>query len=133
MPRRNPVTGDPLLDRLRAERERRDWSQQRLAEETGYASYQSIFNWESGANQPRLGNLRKWAGALGYDVALSPRAATVAELPAGEAYDADLRHLAELVNGFVYAGDRLEAVLRAVEVLRTHPDLAKRLLDGDGS
>lgn len=70
MPRRNPATGDPILDRLKAERERRGWSQQHLAEEIGRSTYQTIFNWESGTNDPTLNHLRHWAAALGYVVTL---------------------------------------------------------------
>lgn len=50
------------------------------------------------------------------------------QLPPGKAYTGDLQILAERVNGFVYAGDRLSAVLDAVRVLRGDPELAARLL-----
>jgi len=43
--------------------------------------------------------------------------------------DRDLERLIEKVNGFVYQGDRLNAVLETVRVLRTNKALAARLLD----
>jgi len=72
MPRRNPTTGDPILDALRAERERRGWSQTDLAQRIGRSTYQTTYNWESGTNEPTLSSLREWAGVLGYDVTLTP-------------------------------------------------------------
>lgn len=42
--------------------------------------------------------------------------------------DKDLQVLAERVNGFVYAGDRLNAVLDTVRELKADPELAARLL-----
>lgn len=48
------------------------------------------------------------------------------ELP--EALDKDLRTLAVRVNGFLYHGDRLEAVIDTIKALRADPDLAARLL-----
>jgi transcriptional regulator with XRE-family HTH domain len=81
VPRVNPPTGDPILDALRRERERRGWSQHRLANEIGRATYQTIFNWESGTNEPILGHLRHWAAALGFAIVLEP---FPAEQPEGE-------------------------------------------------
>jgi hypothetical protein len=49
------------------------------------------------------------------------------EEPATGANEA-LKQLVERVNGFVYAGDRLNAIVEAVAVLRKDPDLARRLL-----
>jgi hypothetical protein len=48
--------------------------------------------------------------------------------PPGGDYSSDLRLLAGEVNGFVYQGDRLNAVLDTVQVLRANPELAARLL-----
>ncbi len=52
------------------------------------------------------------------------------ELPTNETFAADLILLAERANGFVYHGDRLEAVIRTVKVLRAYPELARRILEG---
>ncbi len=54
-------------------------------------------------------------------------------LPSDGAYTADLRLLAARANGFVYHGERLEAVIAAVKVLRADPDLARRLLTVEAS
>jgi hypothetical protein len=40
----------------------------------------------------------------------------------------DLETLAARVNGYVYHGDRLNALVGTVEALRADPDLAARLL-----
>ena len=40
----------------------------------------------------------------------------------------DLETLATRVNGYVYHGDRLNALVETVEALRADPDLAARLL-----
>jgi hypothetical protein len=40
----------------------------------------------------------------------------------------DLKALAVRVNGFLYHGDRLEALIDTVKALRADPDLAARLL-----
>lgn len=62
---------DPLVAQLRAIRCERGLSLQAIAELMGRASYQSVWQWESGTSEPRVGNLREWAAALGYDLALS--------------------------------------------------------------
>jgi transcriptional regulator with XRE-family HTH domain len=72
MPKINPPSSDPIRAFLRAERERRGLSQDDLAWMINRASYQTIWQWESGANSPTIDNLRQWANALGYDVALTP-------------------------------------------------------------
>jgi transcriptional regulator with XRE-family HTH domain len=72
MPKKNPATGDPILDTLRAERERRGWSQTDLAQRIGRRTYNTPYQWESGSNEPTLSSLREWARALGYDVTLTP-------------------------------------------------------------
>lgn len=76
MPRKKTATGDPILDTLRAERERRGWSQTYLAQRLGRQTYNTPYNWESGVNEPTLSSLREWAGALGYDVTLTLQAGT---------------------------------------------------------
>ncbi len=43
-------------------------------------------------------------------------------------YADHLRALVEGVNGFVYPGDRMNAVIDTVKVLRANPDLAGLLL-----
>lgn len=43
--------------------------------------------------------------------------------------DADLRALVEAVNGFVYPGLTVEAIVKVVRVLRANRAFAKRLLD----
>lgn len=43
--------------------------------------------------------------------------------------EAALHELVTKVNGFVYAGDRLNAVVETVEALRADPALARRVLD----
>lgn len=70
MPKRRPATGDPILDALRAERERRGLTLQTLGEDLGRATYQTVWNWESGTNEPTLSSLREWAAALGFSVQL---------------------------------------------------------------
>lgn len=62
---------DPLVAQLRAVRLERGLSLQAVAESMGRASYQSVWRWESGASEPRVGNLREWAAALGYEPVLS--------------------------------------------------------------
>lgn len=49
--------------------------------------------------------------------------------PPTEEYYRDLQALAKRVNGFLYMGSRLEAILDTVRVLRDDPELAKRLLN----
>lgn len=70
MPKRNPPTGDPILDALKAERERRHLTLQELAEKIDRSTYQSIWQWESGTSDPTLSSLRDWAAGLGFTVAL---------------------------------------------------------------
>jgi hypothetical protein len=45
-------------------------------------------------------------------------------------YRRDLEFLAQRANGFVYHGDRLNAVVDTVKVLRADPELARTLLEG---
>lgn len=50
------------------------------------------------------------------------------EEPGNSDRDEALQQLVERVNGFVYMGDRLNAIVEAVAVLRKDPDLARRVL-----
>lgn len=54
----------------------------------------------------------------------------MSDFPNDDQADA-LRTLAERVNGFVYAGDRLNAVVDTVKALRADPKLAAMLLGSD--
>lgn len=54
----------------------------------------------------------------------------VAPLPTDAGYTAAVEELVTRVNGFVYAGDRLSAVLETVRELRADPDLARKLIGG---
>lgn len=49
-------------------------------------------------------------------------------LPQDDTYTDALRDLVIAVNGFPYAGDRLNAVVDTVKVLRANCDLARLLL-----
>jgi len=69
-------------------------------------------------DMPSTNARRKWHRAHKADVGRI----------AGDEYADDLRELATRVNGFVYPGDRLNAVVDAVRELRADPDLAARLL-----
>lgn len=53
-------------------------------------------------------------------------------LPENPAYTVALTTLVARVNGFVYAGDRLNAVVDAVRHLRADPVLAAKLLNEEG-
>lgn len=55
-----------------------------------------------------------------------------AVLPADPDYTVALTTLVSRVNGFVYAGDRLDAVVDAVRHLRSDPALAAKLLNEEG-
>jgi hypothetical protein len=57
--------------------------------------------------------------------------AELPDLPRGAGYTEAMRVLVEAVNGFVYPGDRLNAVVETVEVLRADPDLARQLLSDE--
>jgi hypothetical protein len=50
------------------------------------------------------------------------------EEPGVDQRDEALQQLVEQVNGFVYTGDRLNAIVEAVMVLRKDPGLAARIL-----
>jgi transcriptional regulator with XRE-family HTH domain len=64
---------DPIVDALAAERCRRGLTLLQVGELLGRASYNTVWQWENGKNQPKLANVRAWADVLGYDLALVPR------------------------------------------------------------
>ncbi len=49
-------------------------------------------------------------------------------LPPGDDYSRTLSDLVGRVNGFVYPGERADAVIAAVRHLRADPELARALL-----
>lgn len=63
---------DPIVAELRAERRRRGLSQTQVGTLIGRRSYQTVWQWESGTNDPGLSSVREWAAALGFDLALVP-------------------------------------------------------------
>jgi transcriptional regulator with XRE-family HTH domain len=68
-----PVDRSRLIGQLKAERKRRGLTLQQLGERIGRSTYQTIWQWENGTS-PTLHNLCQWADALGFDVALVPKA-----------------------------------------------------------
>ena len=50
-------------------------------------------------------------------------------LPQEDDYLLHLRNLVERINGFVYPGDRSDAIMQTIKVLRADPDLASALLN----
>ena len=50
------------------------------------------------------------------------------DLPMDPEYSKKLTQLVETINGFVYSGDRLNAILDTLKALRANPDLASVLL-----
>lgn len=69
---RRPAIADPIKAALRAERRRQGLSQTELAVRMGLTTYTNVQQWERGTKDPSLGNLRRWAAALGFDLALVP-------------------------------------------------------------
>lgn len=63
---------DPIVVLLREERRRQGLSQTDVAQAIGRKTYQTVHQWERGANQPNIVNVREWARALGFDVTLVP-------------------------------------------------------------
>lgn len=59
---------------------------------------------------------------------MTARADELPPLPDGPPYTVALTDLVSRVNGFVYSGDRLDAVLDTIKVLRADPGLARQLL-----
>jgi transcriptional regulator with XRE-family HTH domain len=57
---------------LKAAREGRGLSQTALGRQLGRSTYQTVYQWESGANQVTLSNFLAWAAALGFAVTLVP-------------------------------------------------------------
>ena len=64
---------DPIVAALKAERKRQRLTLQRLGEVLGRRTYQTVWQWENGASDLRLSNLRAWADALGFDLTLTKR------------------------------------------------------------
>lgn len=60
----------PIIDDLKAERQRRGMSAAVAAERAGI-SQSAIYRWEEGGASPRLAELAAYAAALGYALALS--------------------------------------------------------------
>ncbi len=56
-----------FAERLRELRNRKDWSQTKLADEAGL-NVRRIENWEQGLSEPRWSDLRRLAQALGVTV-----------------------------------------------------------------
>lgn len=78
---------DPIIDQLKAERKRRGLTLQQLGEQIGRKTYGAVWQWESRTHDLRLSNLRQWADALGYDVALVRRGQTDPAADAGRVPD----------------------------------------------
>lgn len=66
---------DTLVLNLQQAREDQGLSQTALAQRMGLETYGTISEHERGVNDPGLSLLRRWAGALGYEVVLSNRCA----------------------------------------------------------
>ena len=62
-----------LLAELRTIRLEQKLSQDAVACSLGYNATSAISNWESGNRAPSLGNLTKWADALGYELKLEKK------------------------------------------------------------
>jgi hypothetical protein len=69
-----PASRDPILRALHEARKAQGLTLLDVAERMGRATPQSPWHWESGKNSPSLVNLHEWAGALGYELTLKPRA-----------------------------------------------------------
>jgi transcriptional regulator with XRE-family HTH domain len=57
---------------LKAARRERGLSQTALARQLKRSTYQTVYQWESGANQVTLPNFLDWAAVLGFEVKLVP-------------------------------------------------------------
>jgi hypothetical protein len=77
------VVVDPIVTALKAERKRRRETLEALGQRMGRQTYNTVWQWESGTNEPRLSNLRAWAAALGYELTLQMAEpnATTSEAP----------------------------------------------------
>jgi transcriptional regulator with XRE-family HTH domain len=63
---------DPIVQTLREARRRSGLSQEQVAELVG-TSQSAVSELETGVIGPRLSTARRWADALGYDLALVKR------------------------------------------------------------
>lgn len=63
---------DPIVVELRKERMRQGISQHELARRIGYATHGPLQQMEIGNRSCKLSVLRRWARALGRDLALTP-------------------------------------------------------------
>lgn len=82
------AVGRAVGDEIRFHRGRRDWSQEKLAEEAGIAAT-SVVRLEKGeVARPRIGTLTKIAGALGIDA--QQLTSFVVDNPAGSSVAANL-------------------------------------------
>jgi transcriptional regulator with XRE-family HTH domain len=61
---------DPIVGILRRERAIQGHTVRSLSTLAGIGSSAPISEWENGHHEPTLTNLRRWANALGLDVAL---------------------------------------------------------------
>ena len=73
---------DPIIGILRRERGIQGHTVRSLATLAGIGSSAPISEWENGHHEPTLTNLRRWANALGLDVALIVMPAPTAATPA---------------------------------------------------
>jgi transcriptional regulator with XRE-family HTH domain len=69
-----PASKDPILRALHEARKAQGLTLLDVAERMGRMTSQSPCHWENGNRSPSLVNLHEWAGALGYELALKPRA-----------------------------------------------------------
>lgn len=64
---------DPIVAQLRAARLAAELTQTEVAEAIGVAKHAQFSVLERGHRHPRLDSLRRWAEALGFDLALVPK------------------------------------------------------------
>lgn len=64
---------DPIIATLTAARHRRGLSRGQVGIRLGLKTGKSVGDWESEHCSPSLSSTRRWADALGYDLALVPR------------------------------------------------------------
>lgn len=101
-------------ERIREERELRGWSQQNLADKTGF-SRSSIMNWETGRRSPQQKFIEKIAKAMN----ISPKDLT------DEDFEREIKAptLYELMADGILQPVRDEARLLFEEFLMTNPDI----------
>jgi transcriptional regulator with XRE-family HTH domain len=68
------MPADPLVEQILLARRRAGLSQMQLAERVGRMAGNDLSDLELGKRSPTLATLRRWVGALGYDLALVPAA-----------------------------------------------------------